>query len=78
MRGLVDQMQADVAWLVERAIELRDIPSGLIDFPAQVGGQAAWLCWRLGEDRVGWWHRTDEGFDGRRPIAALADETARA
>jgi len=78
MRGLVDQMQADVAWLDERGIELRDIPSGLLDFPAVVGGQTAWLCWRLGEDHVGWWHRTDEGFDHRRPIAALADEAARA
>jgi hypothetical protein len=78
MRGLVDQMQADVAWLDERAIVLRDIPSGLLDFPALVSGQEAWLCWRLGEDRVGWWHRTDEGFDRRRPLAVRPDDPARA
>lgn len=78
MRGLVDQMQADVAWLDERGIVLRDIPSGLIDFPAMVSGREAWLCWRLGEDRVGWWHGTDEGFDGRRPLAAAPDDAARA
>jgi hypothetical protein len=76
MRGLVDQMQADVAWLDERGIVLRDIPTGLIDFPALVSGRQAWLCWRLGEDRVGFWHDTDEGFAGRRPLAALPDETA--
>ena len=44
MRGLVDQMQADVAWLDERGIVLRDIPSGLLDFPALVSGRQAWLA----------------------------------
>ena len=78
MRGLVDQMQADVAWLDERGIVLRDIPTGLLDFPALVSGRQAWLCWRLGEDRVGFWHDTDEGFAGRRPLAVLRDESARA
>jgi hypothetical protein len=76
MRGLVDQMQADVVWLDERGIVLRDIPTGLIDFPALVSGRQAWLCWRLGEERVGFWHDTDEGFAGRRPLEALPDESA--
>jgi hypothetical protein len=78
MRGLVDQMQADVAWLDGRAIVLRDIPTGLLDFPALVSGREVWLCWQLGETRVDFWHRLDEGFAGRRPLAALPDEPARA
>ncbi len=78
MRGLVDQMQADVEWLDERGIVLRDIPTGLLDFPALVSGRQAWLCWRLGEDRVGFWHDADEGFVGRRPLATLPDESAHA
>ena len=76
MRGLVDQMQADVAWLDERYVVLRDIPTGLLDLPALVSGQEAWLCWRLGEDRVAWWHRVDEGVAGRRPLAARSDDPA--
>jgi len=71
MRGLVDQMQADVAWLDKRGLVLRDIPSGLLDFPALVSGQEAWLCWRLGEPTVLFWHRQDQGFDSRRSIADL-------
>lgn len=71
MRGIVDQMQADVAWLVDRSIELRDIPSGLIDFPALVGGRPVWLCWRLGERAVSFWHPHGTGFDSRRPIGEL-------
>jgi hypothetical protein len=71
-------MQADVAWLDDRGVVLRDIPSGLLDLPTIVSGHDAWLCWRLGEDRVGWWHRTDEGVAGRRPLAALPDDPASA
>jgi len=70
-RGLVDQMQADAAWLDERDIILRDISTGLLDFPGESNGQPIWLCWRLGEPAVTAWHPRDEGFAGRRPVAEL-------
>jgi hypothetical protein len=73
MRGIVDQMQADVAWLDDRSITLRDIPSGLLDFPALASGRQVWLCWRLGESDVAFWHGQDEGFSNRRPLASLPD-----
>jgi len=75
MRGIVDQMQADVAWLDDRSIVLRDIATGLLDFPAVAGGQVVWLCWRLGEDRVAFWHDSEEGFAGRKPLEALPNGT---
>jgi hypothetical protein len=78
MSGIVDQMAADVAWLDERGIVLRDIPTGLLDFPALAAGRQVWLCWRLGEDRVDWWHAMDEGFAGRQPMAMLPGEVGRA
>lgn len=63
---------ARVQELVERLqdwnIELRDINTGLIDFPAVVDGEEAYLCWRLGEAEVGYWHSREEGFPGRRPL----------
>src|SRR3954447_8892512 len=71
MQGLIDQMQAGVARLVELGIELRDIRTGLIDFPALLTGQPIWLCWRLGEPEVSHWHREDEGFSKRRPLTEL-------
>ena len=71
MQGLIDQMQAGVARLVELDITLRDISSGLIDFPALVTGRPIWLCWRLGEDDIAHWHAHDEGFDSRRPLTDL-------
>jgi hypothetical protein len=71
MQGLIDQMQAGVARLVDMEITLRDISTGLIDFPALVSGRPVWLCWRLGETEVANWHAHDEGFESRRPLSEL-------
>ncbi len=71
MQGLIDQMQAGVARLVELDIQLRDIKSGLIDFPAMLAGRPIWLCWRLGESGIEHWHGHDEGFASRRPLDEL-------
>ena len=71
MQGLIDQMQAGVARLVEMDITLRDISTGLIDFPALVAGRPIWLCWRLGEADVANWHAHDQGFASRRPLTEL-------
>jgi hypothetical protein len=71
MQGLIDQMQAGVTRLVERDVTLREIETGLIDFPALANGRQIWLCWRLGEGEVEWWHELDDGFGGRRRLADL-------
>lgn len=73
LRGVVDRMQADAAWLDERDIALRDIATGLLDFPGRSHGQPVWLCWRLGETSVTAWHPKDAGFAGRRPIDELGE-----
>lgn len=47
---------------------VKDLDSGLVDFPSVRDGREVLLCWRLGEDEVAFWHGYDEGFAGRRPI----------
>jgi hypothetical protein len=47
---------------------VKDLETGLLDFPARIQGQTVYLCWRLGEDRIRFWHRQDEGFKGRKPL----------
>jgi hypothetical protein len=47
---------------------VKDLDIGLIDFPALYHGREVCLCWRLGEDRIRFWHGTEEGFRGRKPI----------
>src|SRR3954449_10195890 len=71
MQGLIDQMQAGVARIDALGITLRDIPTGLIDFPALASGRQIWLCWRLGEEEVDWWHEVNTGFSDRRPLIDL-------
>jgi hypothetical protein len=71
MQGLVDQMIATVAQIDSWSIQLREIESGLVDFPALVAGRPVWLCWRLGEDEIGWWHEVSEGFASRRRLEDL-------
>ena len=49
-------------------VELRDLETGLVDLPTMVDGQDAYLCWRLGEPNVAYWHSPEDGFRGRRPL----------
>ena len=49
---------------------IKDLDEGLIDFPAIREGEEVYLCWKLGEDRIGYWHRIEEGFAGRQPLDA--------
>jgi hypothetical protein len=49
-------------------IILRDIESGLVDFPSEREGRPMLLCWQLGEPEVAFWHPPDTGFSGRRPL----------
>ena len=54
--------------LERSGIVLRDPARGLVDFPSMHLGRTVHLCWQLGEDEVGWWHRPEDGFAGRRPL----------
>jgi len=47
---------------------VKDLDSGLLDFPAILKNEEVYLCWRVGEDRIRFYHRQDEGFSGRKPI----------
>ena len=47
---------------------VKDLDVGLLDFPARLHDQDIYLCWRVGEDRIRFYHSQDEGFAGRKPI----------
>jgi hypothetical protein len=57
-----------LAEINEQGIFVRDPEAGLIDFPARRDGEEIFLCFRLGEDAVAFWHPTDSGFSGRQPL----------
>ncbi len=62
VNGLVEDVQA-------LGCEVKGIDEGLIDFRSEMEGREVYLCWKLGEERIEWWHEIDTGFAGRRPIA---------
>ena len=64
----LDALRAEVESLSERGIVLRDPEAGLIDFPARRDGRDVFLCWRLDEERVEYWHGPETGFAGRQPL----------
>ena len=51
-------------------VELKDYYTGLVDFLCWMDGREVYLCWRLGESEVGFWHELDAGFAGRQPLPA--------
>jgi hypothetical protein len=67
-----NQLEQGIQSALERIIEtgcvVKDLDVGLLDFPARIDDQDVYLCWKLGEDRIRFYHRQDEGFSGRKPI----------
>jgi hypothetical protein len=49
---------------------IKDPQTGLVDFYGRVDGKLVWLCWRYGEDTLGYYHDLPSGFSGRRPLSA--------
>jgi hypothetical protein len=63
-----EQLRADLTTLADTGILLRDPETGLVDFPADREGTRVFLCWRLGEERVAWFHGQRAGFSNRKPL----------
>lgn len=57
-----------IAELDALGVQVKDIEVGLVDFPADRGGETVLLCWKVGEEAVGYWHGLEEGYAGRKPL----------
>ena len=67
-RQALASLREELERVTANGVVLRDPESGLVDFPAERDGERVYLCWRLGEDAVTFWHPLDTGFGGRRPL----------
>ena len=67
----VKRMEQAVRQIDAWGVTLRDIGTGLVDFPALVNGRPIWLCWKLGEDDIAYWHELEAGIAGRKPLIEL-------
>lgn len=63
-RRIADQARE----VAESGAIIKDLDMGLLDFPALRDGREVYLCWRLGEARITWWHEIEAGLSGRQPL----------
>jgi hypothetical protein len=68
MTDAMERLEKEIQKLEELGCVLKDMNIGLIDFPAVRLGTRVWLCWKLGEDRVSFWHELHEGYAARKAV----------
>ena len=66
--GFYEALADEIERVRDLGGEVKDVETGLVDFPGRRGGEEILLCWRLGEKKLGFWHPVDSGFAGRRPV----------
>ncbi len=72
-----ERLKAAINSIQEFGCIIKDLDIGLVDFPTLFRGEEVYLCWKLGEPGIGFWHETDEGFAGRKAIDAEFRESHR-
>lgn len=66
--GHLQRVRESVAEIDAIGVQVKDVDSGLLDFPCRVDDQVVLLCWRMGESAIEHWHTIEDGFKGRRPV----------
>jgi hypothetical protein len=70
----VARLEEVVNHIQETGCIVKDLDAGLVDFPTLRDGREVYLCWKLGEKRIEYWHGIDEGFAGRKPLDDKSEE----
>jgi hypothetical protein len=68
MEAHLKQVRESIAEIDAIGVEVKDLESGLLDFPCRVDDQVVLLCWRMGEPAIEHWHTVEAGFQGRQPV----------
>lgn len=73
LEAAMHRLEDFVDELSEIGCDLKDYQTGLIDFTGRHMGRDICLCWKLGEERIAWWHEMSTGFAGRKPVSLLRE-----
>jgi hypothetical protein len=65
---VAQQLRDTVNEVQEFGCVIKDLDIGLLDFPTLFRDREVYLCWKLGEPSISYWHGVDEGFAGRKEI----------
>jgi Uncharacterized conserved protein len=69
LNNAVFKLYQTIAELENKGVMIKSVDEGLLDFPSLRFDEEVWLCWKEGENEIKFWHRKDEGFMGRKPLA---------
>lgn len=64
----VQQAKDSLAEIEAIGVQVKDLDTGLLDFPCLIDGETVLLCWKMGEERIEYWHSLEAGFRGRQPV----------
>jgi hypothetical protein len=64
----LSELQKALVQIQETGCVVKDLDMGLVDFPSLRDGEEVYLCWKLGEERIAFYHGIEEGFAGRKPL----------
>ncbi|HUA97532.1 MAG TPA: DUF2203 domain-containing protein [Terracidiphilus sp.] len=68
MEGHLQRVRESIAEIDAIGVQVKDLETGLLDFPFRLDDQVVLLCWRMGESSIEHWHTADAGFKGRQPV----------
>lgn len=68
MEGHLQRVRESVSEIDSIGVQVKDMDTGLLDFPCKVDDQIVLLCWRMGESAIEHWHSMEDGFKGRKPL----------
>lgn len=77
LEGEMERLNEYVEELKDLGVEAKNGVEGLVDFPCELDGRIVYLCWKLNEPEVLFWHELEAGYAGRQPLpAALRQQPA--
>jgi hypothetical protein len=68
VEGHTQRMRETLAEIDAIGVQVKDLETGLLDFPCRLDDEIVLLCWRMGESAIEHWHTVDAGFKGRQPV----------
>ncbi len=68
LNAAVSSYYKAIEQLEASGVVIKDVEQGLLDFPSKRFNEEVWLCWKVGENEIKFWHAKDEGFMGRKPL----------
>jgi len=66
--GALELISEHLQAIQELGVLVKDLDIGLCDFPHMMEGRVVYLCWKLGEAEIRWWHEVNSGYSGRQPL----------